>query len=83
MAKKQAVVLVSRSYDEAANLMWNYYSANKLILRSDIRDSREFILQDLMQGRSVEDVFAPFVLPADVIEMMMMKQAQKLNKRRA
>ena len=30
MAKKQAVVLVSRSYDEAANLMWNYYSANKL-----------------------------------------------------
>lgn len=82
MAKKQSVVLVSRSYDEAANLMWNYYSANKLILRSDIRDSREFILQDLMQGRHVEDVFAPFVLPADVIEMMM-KQAQKLNKRRA
>lgn len=82
MAKKQPVVLVSRSYDEAANLMWNYYSANKLVLRSDIRDSREFILQDLMQGRSVEDVFAPFVLPADVIEMMI-KQAQKLNKRRA
>jgi hypothetical protein len=82
MAKKQGVVLVSRSHDEAANLMWNYYSANKLILRSDIRDSREFILQDLMQGRSVEDVLAPFALPADVIEMMM-KQAQKLNKRRA
>lgn len=82
MAKKQAVVLVSRSYDEAANLMWNYYSANKLILRSDIRDSREFILQDLMQGRSVEDVFAPFVLEADVIEAMM-RQALKLNKLRA
>jgi hypothetical protein len=29
MAKKQGVVLVSRSYDEAANLIWNYYSSNK------------------------------------------------------
>jgi hypothetical protein len=82
MAKKQAVFLVSRSFDEAANLMWNYYSANKLILQADIRESREHILKELMQGRSVEDVFAPYVLPADVIEAMF-KQAQKLNKRRA
>jgi hypothetical protein len=82
MAKKLAVVLVSRSYDVAVNLMWEYYSANKLILQANIRESREYILKDLMQGRNVEDVFAPFVLPADVIAAMF-KQAQKLNKRRA
>jgi hypothetical protein len=82
MAKKQAVVLVSRSYDVAANLMWEYYSANKLILQANIRESREYILKDLMQGRKVEDVFAPFVLPADVIAALF-KQAQMLNKRRA
>ncbi len=27
-------------------------------------------MQDLMQVRSVEDVLAPFALPADVIEMI-------------
>ena len=44
MAKQQAVVLVSRSFDDAANLMWNYYSANKLILRADIKESRQYIV---------------------------------------
>lgn len=82
MAKQQAVVLVSRSFDDAANLMWNYYSANKLILRADIKESRQYILKELMQGRPVEDVFAPFVLPQDVINAML-KQAQKLHKLRA
>lgn len=82
MAKQQAVVLVSRSFDAAANLMWNYYSANKLILRADIKESRQYILKELMQGRPVEDVFAPFVLAQDVINSML-KQAQKLHKLRA
>lgn len=79
MATKRVGELVSRSYGVAANLMWEYYVANKAILKSDIREYREFIVQELIAGKKVEDVFAPFVLPIDVINAML-KQAQKLNK---
>jgi hypothetical protein len=79
MATKRTGVLVSRSYDSAANLMWEYYVANKAILKSDVREYREFIVQELMQGKKVEDVFSPFVLPIDVVNALL-KQAQKLNK---
>ena len=79
MATKRVSELVSRSYGVAANLMWEYYIANKAILKSDMREYREFIVQELMTGKKVEDVFAPFVLPIDVINAML-KQAQKLNK---
>lgn len=82
MTKHQAVVLVSRSFDEAAKLMWNYYSENKLILRSNIKQSREYILQELMQGRPVADVFAPFFLSQAEINAML-KQSQKIRKIRA
>ena len=79
MATKRTGGLVSRSYDSAANLMWEYYVANKAILKSDVRECREFIVQELMQGKKVEDVFSPFVLPIDVVNALL-KQAQKLNK---
>jgi hypothetical protein len=79
MATKRTGGLVSRSYDSAANLMWEYYVANKAILKSDVREYREFIVQELMQGKKVEDVFSPFVLPIDVVNALL-KQAQKLNK---
>ena len=79
MATKRTGVLVSRSYDSAANLMWEYYVANKAILKSDVREYREFIVQELMQGKKVEGVFSPFVLPIDVVNALL-KQAQKLNK---
>ena len=79
MATKRTGGLVSRSYDSASNLMWEYYVANKAILKSDVREYREFIVQELMQGKKVEDVFSPFVLPIDVVNALL-KQAQKLNK---
>ena len=82
MTKHQSVVLVSRSFDEAAKLMWNYYSDNKLILRSNIKQSREYVLQELMQGRPVADVFAPFFLSQAEINAML-KQSQKIRKIRA
>lgn len=79
MATKRTGGLVSRSYDSAAALMWEYYVANKAILKADTRDFREFIVQELMQGKKVEEVFAPFVLSIEVVNALL-KQAQKLNK---
>jgi len=79
MAIKRTDGLVSRSYDSASTLMWEYYVANKVILKQDAREYREFIVQELMQGKKVEDVFSPFVLPIDVVNALL-KQAQKLNK---
>lgn len=79
MATKRTGGLVSRSYDSAAALMWEYYVANKAILKTDTRDCREFIVQELMQGKKVEEVFAPFVLSIEVVNALL-KQAQKLNK---
>lgn len=79
MATKRAVTLVSRTYAQAAELMWSYYVSNKTILKADVREYRDFILQELMAGKKVEDVFKDFVLPLEVIEAMF-KQAQKLAK---
>jgi hypothetical protein len=47
----------------AAQLMWDHYKRHKALLRADIRDSRDYILAELMKGRSPSDVFAAFVVP--------------------
>jgi len=51
------------SEQSALQLMWLHYSANKAQLVSDIRESREYILSQLMLGVEVEQVFAVFLLP--------------------
>jgi hypothetical protein len=79
MATKREVTLVSRTYAQAAELMWNYYVSNKTILKADVNEYRDFILQELMSGKKVEAVFKDFVLPIEVIEALF-KQAQKLAK---
>lgn len=79
MATSRSGSVVPRTYAQAADLMWSYYVSNKAILKSDTKEYREFILQELMAGKKVEKVFKDFVLPADVIEALL-KQAQKLSK---
>ncbi len=79
MATKRTGTLVSRTYAQAAELMWNYYVSNKTILKADVREYRDFILQELMSGKNVEDVFKDFVLSPEELEALF-KQAQKLTK---
>ena len=57
MATKREVTLVSRTYAQAAELMWNYYVSNKTILKADVNEYRDFILQELMSGKKVEAAF--------------------------
>lgn len=54
------------SEDQAAQVMWVHYLANKVQLISDIKDYRAGILARLMQGIPVEQVFAPYVKPVEV-----------------
>lgn len=78
MAKQpSASVLVERSFDEAATLMWAHYKAHKDVLQADIRDSRAFILQSLMSGKDPEPVFASFVLPPEVLAARKLAAAKK------
>ena len=50
---------------QAAEIMWMYYRDNKARLVSDIKEYRAGILVKLMDGIAVEEVFAPFVKPAE------------------
>ena len=79
MATKRAVNLVTRTYAQASELMWEYYASNKSILKEEVKECRGFILQELMAGKKVEHVFKDFVLPMEIIEALF-KQAQKLAK---
>ena len=50
--------------NQAAQDMWLYYRANRAEIHSDVRQYRDVILAQLMQGVAVEQVFAPFSLYA-------------------
>jgi hypothetical protein len=50
---------------QAAEIMWVHYRDNKSQLISDIKEYRASILAKLMAGLAVEQVFAPFVKPAE------------------
>lgn len=52
-----------RSQQEAAELRWTYYKANKGELISDISLYRDAILESLMRGASPEEAFAPYRRP--------------------
>ena len=51
------------TYDDAAQIMWNYYKENKHLLFSEVREARESILVQLQAGTAVEEVFAPYMRP--------------------
>ncbi len=50
---------------EAAEVMRLYYRDNKAQLITDIKEYRSSILCELMRGIPVEQVFVPFVRPAE------------------
>lgn len=50
--------------NQAAQDMWLYYRAHRAEIHSDVRQYRDVILTQLMQGVAVEKVFAPFSLYA-------------------
>lgn len=48
------------SENEAVVLMWEYYRDNKASLAANIREYRDFILQQLILGNPAASVFLPF-----------------------
>lgn len=48
------------SESKAATNMWEYYKENKAFLVSDIRDHRDFLLGQLMQGVPTRQAFLQF-----------------------
>ncbi len=55
--KMMTRVEVEKLRNEAKEIMWKYYSDNKLSFHESIRDSREEIIVELMKGVNVEEVF--------------------------
>lgn len=56
--------------EDAVQIMWVYYRDHKQLLIADIRVYRADILAQLMQGAAVEDVFAPYLRPAEPAKSM-------------
>lgn len=50
---------------QAAQVMWVHYRDNKAQLIRDVKEYRASILARLMEGIAVEQVFAPYVKPAE------------------
>ena len=57
MTKKKT----TRTRAEAKKLMWEYYRDNKETLPKWIRECREEVLEQLIQGQSTSDVFRSIV----------------------
>jgi hypothetical protein len=55
--KKLSANGVSKLRSEVKEVMWKYYSVNKLNLPDYIGEFREKIIIELMKGEDVEDVF--------------------------
>lgn len=70
--------LKSVSEMQAAQMMWQYYKDNKALLASDISEYRDLILNKLMLGHSVIEVFAPFMRSAEM--SVDSKKTSKQNK---
>ncbi len=51
----------TRSRTEAKKLMWEYYSENRVSLPTWIRECREEILEELMNGTDVGQTFESMV----------------------
>lgn len=79
MTKGSTSVPATRKPDDAAELMWCYYKANKSNLQPDIRESREFILSELIAGKEPDLVFSDFMLPADVIAARLLAASKALK----
>ncbi len=65
MKKAQVVVsdentLQAISENKAAVLMWEYYRDNKAMLVAEVREYRDYILAQLMLGKTVASVFLQF-----------------------
>ena len=50
--------------------MWLYYRDHKLQLIADIREYRSGILAQLTAGVAIEDVFAPYIRPAEPAKLI-------------
>ncbi len=57
---KQTSLEQAVSESKAAVIMWDYYKENKANLVADIREYRDYILCELMQGKAAEAVFGRF-----------------------
>jgi uncharacterized secreted protein with C-terminal beta-propeller domain len=51
----------TRTRAEAKKLMWEYYSENKASLPTWIRECREDVIEDLINGLSAETVFSKII----------------------
>lgn len=61
----QSTPAKSMSEDEATQIMWVYYRDNKSQLVAHIKEYRAHILEQLMAGVAVDQVFAPFFKPVE------------------
>ncbi len=59
-----------RTEEEAREVMWCHYRVHKPELMDGVKESRAFILTQLMAGSPVEDVFAPFVRPINAAKSL-------------
>jgi hypothetical protein len=57
---KQTSLEQGVSESKAAVIMWDYYKENKANLVADIREYRDYILGELMQGKTAAAVFGQF-----------------------
>ena len=56
------------SEGQAAQAMWIYYRDHKPDLNPDVKEYRDFILAQLMDGTPVEQVFAQFTLAPEPVK---------------
>ncbi len=58
--KMMTRVEVEKLRNQVKEVMWKYYSDNKLSFHESIRDSREEIIVELMKGNDIREVFEIF-----------------------
>ena len=73
----------TRSFPDAAEVMWRYYKANKSLLIADIRIYREYILEQLMAGHSDVEVFARFMRAEPAVPCAASARQQRTLRNRA
>lgn len=56
------------SESQAAQAMWIYYRDHKADLNPDIKEYRDFIFSQLMDGTPVEQVFAQFTVAPEPVK---------------
>jgi len=59
----------TRTRAEAKKLMWEYYSENRASLPTWIRECREEVIEDLINGLSAKTVFSEIIESVELDEV--------------